>query len=52
MYIVLQSLCILSLKNDIKTGGNVFSSLKIEIAGGKGKDIHESQYSTIQMIFN
>lgn len=37
MYIVPQSLPMLSLKNNIKTRGNVFSSLKIEIAGGKEK---------------
>lgn len=37
MHIVLLSLCILSLKNKIKTRGNVYSFLKIEIAGRKGR---------------
>lgn len=42
MYVVPQFLCILSLKNKIKTIGDVFSSLKIEIAVGKGNDVHGS----------
>lgn len=42
MYVVPQFLCILSLKNKIKTRGDVFSSLKIEIAVGKGNDVHGS----------
>lgn len=42
IYIVSKSVCIMYLKNKIKTRRNVFSCLKIEIAGGKGKDIHGS----------